>query len=368
MDVAQAIRMSMSIPLFFEPVRLGEHLIVDGGLLSNFPASLFDNTETIGFRLRANADEIKFASEGLRGMLPAMLGAMLDARDKYDLEIRELEGLIEIDPGQVSTTQFALESKQKEALFQSGISAASRFFLDEKNRNRARQLSANGRPDQIAIDLSSLPAASLKDDTEVRFSISGLVRIEYGGRYMLVKGARIDQFQPVGGVFKALPSAMPELRRLGMKSDSKFPIDADSVGDLRVMLPLRSCTKFLQWYLEGRGRETSPWREFYEELIEPGHLSASHFMSAAFDHIGRKVKGIHFSEHFQCYEILIAELFALSPTAKQEVELDCAMQRGNRPEIIWASPSLIRSRGFDLASQKQIQTISETSSWLLEDD
>ena len=40
--------MSMSIPVFFEPVRFPnpgtreEHLIVDGGMLSNFPVWLFD--------------------------------------------------------------------------------------------------------------------------------------------------------------------------------------------------------------------------------------------------------------------------------------------------------------------------------------
>src|SRR5262245_14541052 len=42
MLVADAVRMSMSIPIFFEPVEIrggegGEHTIVDGGMLSNFP-------------------------------------------------------------------------------------------------------------------------------------------------------------------------------------------------------------------------------------------------------------------------------------------------------------------------------------------
>ena len=46
--IARAVRMSMSFPYFFEPVtlrRAGQsHLIVDGGLLSNFPVFLFDGT------------------------------------------------------------------------------------------------------------------------------------------------------------------------------------------------------------------------------------------------------------------------------------------------------------------------------------
>src|SRR5437660_1398628 len=39
---AGAVRMSMSIPVFFKPVRRGGHEIVDGGILSNFPVWLFD--------------------------------------------------------------------------------------------------------------------------------------------------------------------------------------------------------------------------------------------------------------------------------------------------------------------------------------
>ena len=48
MEIAYAVRMSMSIPVFFEPVvhknkkTDATHLIVDGGMLSNFPVWLFD--------------------------------------------------------------------------------------------------------------------------------------------------------------------------------------------------------------------------------------------------------------------------------------------------------------------------------------
>src|SRR5204863_8257982 len=57
--VVDAVRMSMSFPFFFDPVTLHrdgkEHLIVDGGLLSNFPVWLFDgkpiHRPTFGFRL-----------------------------------------------------------------------------------------------------------------------------------------------------------------------------------------------------------------------------------------------------------------------------------------------------------------------------
>jgi NTE family protein len=40
--VADAVRASISIPLFFEPVKLSDRTLVDGGVLSNFPIEIFD--------------------------------------------------------------------------------------------------------------------------------------------------------------------------------------------------------------------------------------------------------------------------------------------------------------------------------------
>ncbi len=64
LDIATAVRMSMSIPLFYRPVRYDylnngspqSSYIVDGGILSNYPVWLFDTPDrperpTFGFRL-----------------------------------------------------------------------------------------------------------------------------------------------------------------------------------------------------------------------------------------------------------------------------------------------------------------------------
>jgi len=53
LSVTLAVGMSMSIPILFEPVKFAnpktgrEHLIVDGGMLSNFPVWLFDAEEPL---------------------------------------------------------------------------------------------------------------------------------------------------------------------------------------------------------------------------------------------------------------------------------------------------------------------------------
>ena len=64
-SIAKAIRMSCSLPYFFEPVKLhtrGEtSIIVDGGVLSNFPMWLFDRDNVkktrpvLGIQLSHNA-------------------------------------------------------------------------------------------------------------------------------------------------------------------------------------------------------------------------------------------------------------------------------------------------------------------------
>jgi NTE family protein len=62
-SIAQAVKMSISFPLFFEPIRLKDadgklHFFVDGGMLSNYPAFILDNGRTaverpvLGIRLR----------------------------------------------------------------------------------------------------------------------------------------------------------------------------------------------------------------------------------------------------------------------------------------------------------------------------
>src|SRR5919112_859863 len=79
LSVALAVRMSMSIPLIFEPVSFREpktgreHLLVDGGMLSNFPVWLFDAEEplwpTIGLKFVEDDPRAPLAARWVRGGL-----------------------------------------------------------------------------------------------------------------------------------------------------------------------------------------------------------------------------------------------------------------------------------------------------------
>ena len=140
LEVALAVRMSMSIPFFFIPVRLKDSYIVDGGLLSNFPVELFDSTgipewPTFGFKLVRSADAQTTVRHPITGPLSeaaAMFFTAMSAHDAYYLDAAKFVRTIAIDTLDVQTTDFNLSPERKEALYQSGM-AAAKDFLDHWN-------------------------------------------------------------------------------------------------------------------------------------------------------------------------------------------------------------------------------------------
>jgi NTE family protein len=149
LSVADAIRMSVSIPIFFEPVRHTnprtgrEHILVDGGMLSNFPVWLFDSRErgrpTFGLLLvepapREHLGERIESPVRARGVgalidyLKALAQTMMAAHDRLYLEQAEFARTIAIPTLGVGTTEFDLERERREALYRSGVEAAEEFL------------------------------------------------------------------------------------------------------------------------------------------------------------------------------------------------------------------------------------------------
>lgn len=193
----------------------------------------------------------------------------------------------------------------------------------------------------------------------IRLSIASLYQIKVNGVYLLVKGNRINQYQPVGGVFKRFRESFYQLQNLEVLDDSNIPIDHLSINDLRIKLPGRHLIEFLEWYYSQLGREISPNREFHEELIRTGVLLHKDFPYANYLYLNRKQTPIHYSKHFQCYEIIIAEIFKLMPSENQENILkDLTTQQSDY--FMWVDEDTIRRRGANIGV-----TISETSEWIL---
>ncbi|MCE5173210.1 patatin-like phospholipase family protein [Paenibacillus profundus] len=153
MLISQAVRMSTSIPYFFDPViiRYAHHTprgrskpfnkqfayIVDGGMLSNFPLWLFDDERdpktrrimpTIGFQMVGKKENQPNRITGLITMLQAMFETMMSAHDQRYIDKQNRFRTIKIPTLGIGTTEFDLTLKESMALYESGLSAGTKFF------------------------------------------------------------------------------------------------------------------------------------------------------------------------------------------------------------------------------------------------
>lgn len=136
--IARAVRMSSSIPYFYQPYVLKHgdipHYIVDGALLSNYPIWLFDvpgipEWPTIGFRLHeAEAEQNISKIRGLISYSKALLTTMLDAHDRFYVKKAQAVRTIFIPTLGVRTSNFHLSAEQRKALYESGERAAKKFL------------------------------------------------------------------------------------------------------------------------------------------------------------------------------------------------------------------------------------------------
>lgn len=137
-SVARAVRMSSSIPFFFQPVRIKKddkpNYIVDGALLSNYPVWLFDvpgvpEWPTIGFRLTDKQSKLEDAHvSGLFTFTRSLLMTMLDAHDRLFVDKAHAVRTIFINTLGVRATQFQLSPEMRKDLFFSGEESARRFL------------------------------------------------------------------------------------------------------------------------------------------------------------------------------------------------------------------------------------------------
>lgn len=175
--IADAVRISMSIPLFFAAVRNArDDVYVDGGMLDNYPVKVFDrdkyiaderrgsmgvdteyykrendsflkthpdgsryvyNRETLGFRLdtkeeiamfRYGAEPPHTKIDDFFDYVKALIGTLLDAQSNTHLHDDDWHRTVYIDTLGVGTTDFDIDGKTKNALKESGRTGAESYL------------------------------------------------------------------------------------------------------------------------------------------------------------------------------------------------------------------------------------------------
>jgi NTE family protein len=180
LEVAYAVRMSMSIPIFFEPVmhrnpRTGvDHLIVDGGMLSNFPVWLFDADKgepprwpTFGMLLVEGDPKVPVShrvegreSGSIIDYIKALASTMMEAHDRLYLEKATFVRTIPIPTLGVSTTEFDITPARVRAIYESGRQAAF-DFLDRWDFEAYKAEYRSGKDHSRREELATRPAEPL---------------------------------------------------------------------------------------------------------------------------------------------------------------------------------------------------------------
>ncbi|MGO1971810.1 MAG: patatin-like phospholipase family protein [Propionibacteriaceae bacterium] len=151
-SVATAVCASAAMPFVFEPVRLrtpgGTVSLVDGGLLSNYPITIFDQPEptearwpTIGIRLSAREEDRGIAGpvDNAFELARALVQTALHGVDRRHVDDpATIARTMFIDTSEVPSLDFDLTAGQQGELVRSGRAAATKFFA-EKGPDAARR-------------------------------------------------------------------------------------------------------------------------------------------------------------------------------------------------------------------------------------
>ena len=206
--------------------------------------------------------------------------------------------------------------------------------------------------------------SKINDDTIIRISFAYLFRIKIQNDYLLVKNNRTGKFQPVGGVYKFNPNEKIFLKNnFHVIDDDKIPIDETSFDDYRLRMNSQYLYKFVRRFDKDASREKidNLVREFKEELVDSEIVK---WKQVQYRFCGRHYTDLQFSEHFQIYELLLADIVELIPTPEQEDDLR-RLKAKQSDKYIFANKERILSRGINTKKAQYIEYIADHSQKIL---
>ena len=227
-----------------------------------------------------------------------------------------------------------------------------RFFLKYPWKTTLKQLKKNSK---------------INDDTIIRISFAYLFRIKIQNDYLLVKNNRTGKFQPVGGVYKFNPNEKIYLKNyFHVMDDDKMPIDGTSFNDYRLRMNSQYLCKFVKHFDKDASREKidNLVREFKEELVDSEIVK---WKQVQYRFCGRHYTDLQFSEQFQIYELLLADIVELIPTPEQEDDLK-RLKTKQSDKYIFANKYEILSRGINTEKAQYVEYIADHSQKILQEN
>ena len=185
MELKTAVHISSCIPFYFIPIAIDNQgnevaieqdsikfdLYVDGGMLCNYPISIFDsctkggnplvcsdivfNPQTLGLKLERGAqmeafeqnktDLAPYQIENMKDYSSAVMNLLVETINRRSPELKNERGrTIYISYGNISPKPRKMSLEEKRELYNNGVSAANKFF----NLNTNSVISVNGLEDE----------------------------------------------------------------------------------------------------------------------------------------------------------------------------------------------------------------------------
>lgn len=150
MPIKEAVRISMSIPILFKPVKHFNDLCVDGGMLDNYPLHVFDgafpgdpqavnnmvqvNPKTLGIKLMTtkNTENMTMVQReeinDLKSFIIRMIDTLYNANERKHITPTYWHRSVIVNVPNIPITQFDVSSQQKNTLIKCGYDSCNNFF------------------------------------------------------------------------------------------------------------------------------------------------------------------------------------------------------------------------------------------------
>jgi hypothetical protein len=198
---------------------------------------------------------------------------------------------------------------------------------------------------------------------DIRLSIAYLFRIKVDNQYLLVKSRTRNYFQPVGGAFKTLPGSEVVFEKLQVKPDRLIETEKGiAKGDLRVFVKGLNVIEFLEWFQSKTDRETSPWREFCEELVSTQILPWKEFRYIDYKY-KKSIQTPIITLDSGDKGIFLFEVYDLVANNDQETILRDLANKGDTAQYVWADEHLINRMGHDGRAKQYTYDIAQHTKW-----
>lgn len=143
MQVSKAVRMSMSIPFVFEPVKHEGRLYVDGGVGCNYPLHVFDDdyvpSETLGLKMMGDSEKVdKYITStdhrdihSITDFAGYLVEFLLARIERLEVDTDYWERTLIVPTGTIDTMDFHLSEKQKRDAISMSYKYACQQINDE---------------------------------------------------------------------------------------------------------------------------------------------------------------------------------------------------------------------------------------------